>query len=318
MTLEKKKLGFYAGLGFAVQVIIVFLFCINGCSGSKGKNLYADQASMSVDREAKNFKSTASKTLAFNSVAMEEASVEMNYESVNGAFETADGTDWIKKIIRNGNIGLEVESLSDALSQIENWVSSFGGYISSSDEGSSYLNVRAHIPENRFDEAMEITGNFGKLIYKNVSSRDVTDQYYDIDTRLKNKRLLLEKLQGYLKDAKNITEIMQVESKIENCTSEIESLQGQLNRLSKEISYSEIYINANLPNNYSESGFILPDTKSQFREFISNIIDFSMGYIWSILYILTGGTLCVLLAAFLFWLCFGKLGLVKKLFRKLK
>ncbi|MCQ2576940.1 MAG: DUF4349 domain-containing protein [Treponema sp.] len=312
MTLDKKKIGFYAGLGFMAQVIIVFLFCINGCSGSKGVNYYAEKTTREVVNSAKS----AAKTLSFDQVVYEDADFEAGQLWDSSAAE--EGKDWTKKIIRNGSIGLEVESLSETLKQIENWVSELGGYISSSDEGSTWLNVRAHVPEGSFDRAMEMTGGFGKLVYKNISSRDVTDQYYDIETRLKNKRLLLEKLQGYLKEAKNVSEIMQVESKIENCTSEIESLQGQINRLSKEIDYSEIYINANLPNNYNESGFILPDTKSQFREFVSNIIDFCAGYFWVIFYILIGGTLCVLLAAFLFWLTFGKLGLVKKLFRKLK
>lgn len=318
MTLDKKKIGFYAGLGFIAQIVIVFLFCLGGCYGSKGESVYAAGASKTYAGSSK----TVSKTLNVNSANYAVLSEEADFVSYDAAYDGASGSsdnsDWTKKIIRNGSMGLEVESLSETLEQIEKWVSDFGGYISSSDEGSSWLNVRAHIPENRFDEAMESTGSFGKLVYKNISSRDVTDQYYDIETRLKNKRLLLEKLQGYLKDAKNISEIMQVEDKIENCTSEIESLQGQINRLSKEISYSEIYINANLPNNYTESGFILPDTKSDFRDFVSNIINFCSGYFWVIFYILIVGTLCVILAAFLFWLSFGKLGLVKKLFKKLR
>lgn len=223
-----------------------------------------------------------------------------------------------KKKIRNADVNLQVENLSDTFAAIEDWVKKYNGYISSSHENTSSITLTAHIPADIFDEAMESCGTLGKITNKSINERDVTDQYYDLKTRIENKRILVNKFQDYLKKASNIKEILQVESQLANATSELESLQGQMNRMTKEISFSQVHFYAQLPANRNEDGIILPDTKSEFSEFISNIVNFGLHYVWSILYIVIYGTLVILLFLFIYWICFGRLGLVRKLFNKIK
>lgn len=223
-----------------------------------------------------------------------------------------------KKLIRTGNVNLEVESLAQTMNAVNEWVKSFGGYISNTNESSRNLYVTAHVPADKFDEAMNQTGNFGKIVSKNVNSRDVTEQYYDLSGRLETQKTLLEKMQGYLKNAKNMDEILRIESKISSVTNEIESMTGRLKRLSNQIDFAEISLSATLPVNQSESGFILPDTKSEFREFIGNILAFFSHFIFAVLAIVIYGIPLVLLLLGLYWIAFGKIGLVKKLFNKIK
>ena len=118
-----------------------------------------------------------------------------------------------------------------------------------------------------------LVGDFGKIRRKNIYTSDVTDQYYDLETRLLTKRELLKKLQGYLKNASNMDEILKIETKISDVTSELEVMQGQMNRLSKQISFSTITINAKLPANHTEEGFVFPDAKDGFRDFVSNLVE---------------------------------------------
>lgn len=223
-----------------------------------------------------------------------------------------------KKKIRNADVNLQAENLSETFTAIEEWVKHFNGYISSSHENTSSINITAHIPADSFDQAMESCGSLGKITNKSINERDVTDQYYDLNTRIENKRILVNKFQEYLKKANNVKEILQVESQLANTTAELENLQGQMNRMSKEISFSQVHFYAQLPASRNEDGIILPDTKSEFSEFISNIVNFGLHYVWSILYIAIYGTLVVLLFLFIYWICFGKLGLVRKLFNKIK
>lgn len=250
--------------------------------------------------------------------ASEDAFAEASYEPELEEVETDSSSGQSKKIIRNGNVTVEVPALNQAQTVIEEWVKKYGGYISNSSQGEKALHVTAHIPQDKFSQAIAECGDFGRLISRNMTSRDVSDDYYDLDTRLETKRVLLEKLKGYLKDAKNVDEIMKVENKIASVTSELESMQSRMNRLSKEIDYSQIDIYATLPANTNEDGFILPDMKNSFRKFAANLIEFFENYLWAVFYILIGGALCILLFIFLYWLCFGKLGLVKKLFNKIK
>ena len=221
-----------------------------------------------------------------------------------------------RKLIRTGNINIEVTSLADTQTATENWVKQYGGYISDSSEDGRSISFTAHIPSARFDEAMDSSAKIGKVTSKTVNSTDVTDQYYDLDTRLSTRRILLERLQTYLKQAKDMKDMLDIETKINDVTTEIENMQGQLNRLSKQIDYAQIDICAQLPVNQTEQGFVFPDTKSQFREFCGNILNFFSNFLFVLLYIIIYGVPIVLVLFLLYWLCFGKVGLLRKLFKK--
>ncbi len=306
-----------------LAAVLALIFGFSDLTGSKGTVTYQTNG-YSAPRLA-SAKAVSTANYSADRMYVEEAAFEApasfydDSDSAYGSgFEKEAVPDPEKKLIKTGDLSLEVDSLSDTMAAIEKWIASYGGYVSSSNQYSTSLNMVTHVPRDRFDAAMEEAGDFGRIVYKTVSSRDVTDEYYDLETRLATKRILLEKLQGYLLEAKNISEIMEVESKISNVTAELERMQGQMNRLSKQVDYSQIYIYASLPSNYNEDGFILPDTKSEFRDFVSNLINFGLQYVISALYILLCGTLIVLLLIFLYWLCFGKLGLVRRLFNKVK
>jgi hypothetical protein len=77
---------------------------------------------------------------------------------------------------------------------------------------------------------------------KNISSRDVTTQFIDMSTRLQNKKLLEARYLSLLKQANRMGDILQVENKLSEIRSEIESEQGQLNYLSKQVAYSSLDI----------------------------------------------------------------------------
>ena len=67
-----------------------------------------------------------------------------------------------------------------------------------------------------------------------------------------------------------------------------------------------------------ETGIILPNVKDSWNEFVSNVIGFFWGLLKVLFYIVIFGVPVVAVAAFFFWLLFGKVGLLVKLFKKLK
>lgn len=223
-----------------------------------------------------------------------------------------------RKLIRTGSITFEVDSLAAARDAAEKWVSQYSGYVSDSSEDGRTLFITAQIPSVHFDEAMSSSSQVGTIKSKEVNSTDVSDEYYDLDSRLGTKRILLERLDSYLKKAKDVKDLIDIEEKINDVTSDIESMQGQLNRLSKQIDYSTITLTANLPVNQTEQGYVFPDAKSKFREFWGNILSFFCNFLFILLYIIIYGIPIVLLLFFLYWLCFGKIGLLRKLFAKVR
>lgn len=223
-----------------------------------------------------------------------------------------------RKLIRTGNICFEVRSLAHTKSAIELWVKKYGGYISDTSENSSSLYVTAHIPSMQFSEAMSDASGIGKITSKNINSTDATDEFYDLNTRLATRRILLERLQSYLREVKNVEDMLAIESKINDVTTEIERMQGQFNRLSQRIDYSEIFLEVNLPYNHEETGFIFPNMKSSFMAFLENVLSFFSSLVFVMLYIIIFGVPIVLIAFLLYWICFGKIGLLRRLFKRIR
>ncbi|MCR5620945.1 MAG: DUF4349 domain-containing protein [Treponema sp.] len=223
-----------------------------------------------------------------------------------------------RKLIKTGNVRLEVQSLAEVKAGVESWVKKYGGYIASSDESNSNATFTVKIPSERFEEAMGETNSFGKVTSKNMGSKDVTDRYYDLKSRLESKRIMQDRLENYLKSAKDIKDMLEIESKLNDVTADLESMQGQLNRLAAQISFSEITVFARLKANHTDEGFTMPDIGGKFNDLWGNIVYFVVGLFFVIIYVVLFGIPIVLILALLYWLCFGKIGLVRRLFAKLK
>ncbi len=281
-------------------------------SAIESKAMYEEEAYMDMDdMEGASFSGSGyDKNFTAEAPAEPEPVPSPKQENQKETFE--------RKLIRTGYIRLEVEGLGDFKGKVENWVKNYGGYIASSDEGSSYVNYTVKIPSNRFDEAMGETASFGKLKNKNINSQDVTDRYYDLKSRLETKRVMQERLENYLKSAKDVKDMLEIESKMNEVTSDLEAMQGQMNRLSSQIDFSEITISANLRPNHTESGFQMPDVGHKFGNLLYNVVDFFISLFFTLLYVVIFGIPIILVLALLYWLCFGKIGLIRKLFAKLK
>lgn len=298
---------------------IIWIFCglifvvIAGCSkktaisyeNAKEEAVYAD--------------SVASPRLAMSKKMMATSnSVERNF-SANANDSAAVETGVERKLIRNGDISIEVSDLAKTQVAVEDWVKEFGGYISSSNNGEKSSSYTVRIPSEKFDSAMDAAGALGTLKNKNISTQDVSEQFYDLQARLETKKVLRDKLNGYLKQANSMQDILKVESELNSVQSDIESMEGGLKRLSSQIDFSTISIYVSLPyKSVQGGGFELPSLSNGFRHFVSNVISYFGGFVAVIFYLVICGIPLVVVIAFFFWLLFGKVGLLIKLYNKLK
>ena len=234
--------------------------------------------------------------------------------------QTVEGPqeNYERKLIRTGNVSLEVQSLSDAEEKIAGGAKSRGGYVTNANTWEMGAGFTVRVPSSRFDEAMAQAGNFGRITNRSVNSQDVSDNYYDMKSRLETKYILRDKLTSYLSQAKDIKDLLEIERQLNSVIEDIESTESRFKRLSGQIDYSTIYINMSFEHGKDEGGIILPDVKESWNEFVSNIIAFFWGLLKVLFYIVIFGIPVVALVAFFFWLLFGKVGLLVKLFKKLK
>ncbi|NLK45447.1 MAG: DUF4349 domain-containing protein [Treponema sp.] len=311
-----KKNEFLFQVIFCVFVFIVVAVSATasfiGCSASKKSATAAGRYPMQSMEKKESF-AFDSEDLVVNDVITE---TKINNFSSNRQNATAQNeqVQIDRKLIYTGNISVQVSDLTQTEKNIASWVEKFGGYITSSSISGRYLNVVARIPQKRFNEAFEETSSFGTLLNRSISTQDVTDQYYDVFTRLETRKILRERLESYLKNAPKIEDMISIERELNDVQSEIESMEGQFRRLSNQIDFATIYFDASLPPNTTEQGFVYPDVGRKFSQFWADTLEFLASFLVGIFYFVVFVIPFILAAAFLYFICFGRLGLVKKLF----
>ncbi len=164
-----------------------------------------------------------------------------------------------RKLIKEGEVLFETDNISSSRKSIIDAVKKYKGYISSDREykslGSISNTIVIRVPTNDFDNLLaEATQGVEKFENKEINVKDVTEEFLDISARLKTKKELETRFLELLKQAKNVTEILAIESQIGDLRSEIESIEGRLNYLNDRISLSTLTMTfyENIPN---ESAF---------------------------------------------------------------
>ncbi len=297
------KVGF---LAFAAVSSLAFFSC--------GRKMVLESGT-EVTSNAKMLR-TAADSYAYS--APREAAVYADENLVQEADASFKDSAYEKKLVKTGNVSVAVEKISDSVRDVEKWTEGFGGYISvsSSSERSAWFTVR--IPSARFDEAMGSAGNIGKVLSHSVNVEDVSEQYYDLESRMQNKKVMKEKLEGYLKSARDIKDLLQIEKELNSVISEIDGMEGRLKRLSGQVEYSTISLNLSLPSNFNDSGFIFPDFGNGFSDFLSAFISFLFGFVRVLFLVVLCGIPVLAVLCFFYWLLFGRIGLAFKIYRRLK
>lgn len=152
-----------------------------------------------------------------------------------------------RKLIKTGNIDIEVSNVTDTKNQITALVKEAGGYISSDNQnnysGAPRYEQVVRLPSDKLDDfVLKIEGLAKKVDNKTISTQDVTEEFIDVETRLATKKELEARYRDLLKQAKSVKDIIEVEAQLNNVRSEIESMEGRLKYLNSQVSYSTLTV----------------------------------------------------------------------------
>ena len=190
-----------------------------------------------------------------------------------------------RKIIKQGDIRFETEDVNLTKSLITQKVKELNGYIATdyiynySDRLENSLTIR--VPADKFDLLLaSVTENIEKLDRKSINMLDVTEEYIDIEIRIKTKKELQNRYIELLKQAKKVDEILNIEKEIGTLQTEIESVEGRLKYLKDRIIFSTLTVSY-YQNTSSEFGFIskfLDGIKSGWSVFLWFVVGLS--HLW--------------------------------------
>jgi hypothetical protein len=165
-----------------------------------------------------------------------------------------------RKLIKTGNVTFETKELAATRKTILDIVHQNKGYVASDNEYKSgdriSTTISVRIPAESFDLILEgIAKGVERFDNKNIHISDVTEQFLDVEARLKTKKALESKYLEILKKAKTVREILDVERELGKLRGDIEATEGRLKYLQSQVSFSTLNITFYKKITESEIGF---------------------------------------------------------------
>lgn len=180
-----------------------------------------------------------------------------------------------KKIIKDGRLGTEVSDINKSKHKIDSLIHVFKGYYANENlDNTDYkitYNLTIRVPSKDFENLIsKLESGGGKILYKEIEARDVTDQFIDLETRLTNKKEYLERYRELLNKASTVKEILEIEEKIRGIEEEIESTEGRLKYLSDQVDFSTLSLQVIQKKDFEYEPIQRDKFSERFVESISN------------------------------------------------
>lgn len=176
-------------------------------------------------------------------------SSDMDMESVlfDAPFESESKQDVDQKLIKESYLSFQTEDLDKTYGKIVTVIKKYNGYIQDDAADKVYNRVTRRltirVPTKSFQSTIDdISNTVDFFDAKQISSKDVTEEFIDLEARLKAKRTLEERYLELLKKARNVKEILEIERELFTIREEIEAKQGRLKYLENKVSLSTIRI----------------------------------------------------------------------------
>jgi hypothetical protein len=234
--MKKNLIGSFAS---SIVLLILLVMTFSGCASSKS-------AAAALEGHYDSKAEIAVKTPS------EESAPDNAREA--GAVEEAAGVSGTPsvslKIIKSAVISIEVkkDTFQDKMLEITQIAEENNGYISNTD---SYSNAEGkiasgrivvRIPSGRFNSVIEKIKKIGEVKSISISGEDVTQEYVDLESRLKNYKAQEEVLLDLMSRATSVADSIEVQRELSYVQEEIEVIKGRIYYLDNLISLSTIDI----------------------------------------------------------------------------
>ncbi|MYL58278.1 DUF4349 domain-containing protein [Virgibacillus halodenitrificans] len=265
--------------------VAIILVILSGCSnesenGNKQADSYmTEEADRKITEESKEGEATTEST--------EDASIE-NSENKTEQQTPDEQNPSTRKIIYTANLEIEVNSYEKALKNIQKKVEVYQGYIVEStmfeeeeNKGTSgFITVR--VPQEKFREFIQLVEDGSKnVLSSSISGQDVTEEYVDLESRLRSKQVVEERLLSYMKKAEKTEDLLAISKDLASVQEEIDQIKGRMKYLENKSELATITIHMT-ENNLTISGEDLntwDKTKQQLLKSLNWLLTAASGFI---------------------------------------
>jgi len=153
-----------------------------------------------------------------------------------------------RKLVRNATVELEIVSFDEAVQKITALANEERGYVATTNsQKQANGKLRGQVivkvlPEN-LDRFLQKIRGLGELKNQTLGTEDVTKAYFDTDARLKNARVMEQRLIDMLKTKTGkVSDLLQVEKELGRVREDIEKMQGELKYWDSQVQLATVTI----------------------------------------------------------------------------
>ena len=201
-------------------------------------------------------KATMENAAADRAPAMMENGMLTTDSSASGAVALPQD----RKLIRTISMSAETEELETLLTALEEKITELGGYVENREvyNGSAYATRRyrhadliIRIPADKVDGFVEHVSGVSNVVSSNENIEDVTLTYVDTESRVKALETERDRLLELMEQAQNMSELLEIESRLTDVRYQLESVASQLKTLENQVSYATVHLNISEVQEYT-------------------------------------------------------------------
>jgi hypothetical protein len=182
-----------------------------------------------------------------------------------GTFPSPPGPATNRKLVRNATAELEVVSFEEAVQKITGFAAEDKGYVSTSTSekqanGKLSGEVVVKVLPDNLDRFLQKLRGIGELKNQALTTEDATKAYFDTESRMKNARLMEQRLIEILKTkSKDVADLLAVEKELGRVREEVEKMQGELKFMDSQVQFATVTIQLSEKNMNVPAAFLLKE-----------------------------------------------------------
>lgn len=152
-----------------------------------------------------------------------------------------------QKIIKNADLRFETKSLDTTAATINKAINKYRGLLQNDTQAKEYNELRrtmtVRLPSENFEGFVgDISKGVSYFDKRDVTADDVTEEYIDVEARMKAKKVLEERYYDMLRKATKVDDMLQIEQQISAIRQEIDAAEGKLRYIRSRVSMSTVTI----------------------------------------------------------------------------
>lgn len=228
---------------FLLLVVFCLVWIVVGCSANDSKEMSEERMDTSSENIAIEHDNE------HNEIAKVENDQLDNQDENTSKLPKGAEIQTGRKIIYTANLQIEVKDFQKMLDNIQTKIANYGGYIIETNMNNTELDenkrgtVTARIPQSNFQPFIKVVeDSSSKVLESNVSGQDITEEFVDLESRLKSKKVVEERLISFIKDAKKTEDLLKISNDLAKVQEEIEEIEGRIKYLQNQSDLATVTI----------------------------------------------------------------------------